>query len=102
MRTLTQNCFSSVYVNPHAWRKLPLVNETGSYRKLSKRLGFSYEGAVQQFVSGYRPVNAQLIFSLQAFGVTGEVTFIPETEAGQEYLKQSDALFYAVTSTTKN
>lgn len=78
------------------------MKKTGSHRKLSKILGFSYEGAVQQFVSGYRPVNAQLLFGLQYFGVTGRVTFIPDNKAGQEYLKESDALFYAVTSTKKN
>lgn len=73
------------------------MKDTGSHRKLSKRLGFSYVGAVQQFVSGYRPVNAQLLFGLQALGVVGRVTFIPpDLKSWREYLKNSDALFYAV------
>lgn len=79
------------------------MKDTGSHRKLSKRLGFSYEGAVQQFVSGYRPVNAQLLFGLQALGVAGRVTFIPpDLKSWVEYLKNSDALFYAVHPKPKN
>lgn len=84
-------------MNPYVWGKQKLMKDTGSHRKLSKRLGFSYEGAVQQFVSGYRPVNAQLLFGLQALGVTGRVTFVPPgLEKRDEYLRNSDALFYAV------
>ena len=84
-------------MNPFVWEKQQVMKDTGSHRKLSKRLGFSYEGAVQQFVSGYRPVNAQLILGLQELGVTGRVTFIPPNlKNREEYLKNSDALFYAV------
>lgn len=84
-------------MNPYVWGKQKLMKDTGSHRKLSKRLGFSYEGAVQQFVSGYRPVNAKLLFGLQALGVTGQVTFVPPgLEERDEYLRNSDALFYAV------
>jgi hypothetical protein len=92
-----------VYVNPFVWEKQQLMKDTGSHRKLSKRLGFSYEGAVQQFVSGYRPVNAQLILGLQELGVAGRVTFIPPNlKKREEYLKNSDALFYAVHPKPKN
>ena len=84
-------------MNPFVWEKQQLMKDTGSHRKLSKRLGFSYEGAVQQFVTGYRPVNAQLLLGLQALGVAWRVTFVPpDLENRDEYLRNSDALFYAV------
>ena len=90
-------------MNPFVWEKQQLMKDTGSHRKLSKRLGFSYEGAVQQFVSGYRPVNAPLLFGLQALGVTGRVAFVPPGLAKRdEYLRNSDALFYAVHPKLKN
>jgi hypothetical protein len=94
----TLNCLNEVWVNPYAWDNLPLVKESKSARALSRELGFSYDGAVNQFRSGYRAVNAHLVLALVKKKVRVNVVMIdPGTEDNvKAKLKRSKAVFYAI------
>lgn len=99
-QALTLNCLNEVWVNPYAWDNLPLVKNSKSARALSRELGFSYDGAVNQFRSGYRAVNAHLVLALVKKKVRVNVVMIdPGTEdkvKAKLKLKRSKAVFYAI------
>lgn len=85
-----------VHLNKEALLGIMEEFEVGSYAELSRRLGFTYSGAVFQQVIRYRKLGAHFVFGMwNLFGVAPNVEVF-DHKPSQEDLKESDKLYYVV------
>lgn len=85
-----------VHINREALLDIMEEFEVGSYAELTRRLGFTYSGAVFQQVIRYRKLGAHFVFGMwNLFGATPNVEVF-DHKPSQEDLKESDKLYYVV------
>ena len=93
-KQLSPQLLRDVHINREVLLKVMEEFEVGSYAELTRKLGFSYSGAVFQQVIRYRKLGA-LFGMWNQFGVSPDVEVF-DHKPSQEYLKESDKLYYVV------
>ena len=96
LKQLSPESLRDVHINKEALLDVMGEFEIGSYAELSRRLGFTYSGAVfQQFIR-YRKLGAHFVFGMwNVLGVAPNVEVF-DRKPDEEDLKESDKLYYVV------
>lgn len=95
-KQLSPESLRDVHINKEALLGVMEEFEIGSYAELSRRLGFTYSGAVFQQVIRYRKLGAHFVFGMwNVFGVAPNVEVF-DRKPEKEDLEKSDKLYYVV------
>lgn len=95
-KQLSPQLLRDVHINREVLLGVMEEFEVGSYAELTRKLGFSYSGAVFQQVIRYRKLGAHFVFGMwNQFGVAPNIEVF-DHKPSQEDLKESDKLYYVV------